>query len=244
MHNKDRARTPIRIIRGDGRGDFGDSKSRLRGWENREVVPRAADIFGERLYCVRWVDAWTARDKSAKGGMVEKTFSERHYLAPTANDVTREAKVLSHLMERFDEWQARGFIPSRKIEPGAETTRLGRERGWTHWHHLFTPRQLLVNGLFNGLSADLGHDLVERAYLQLLVGRLADWNSKLCRWVNDGANEKTAQTYSNQALNTLANWGVRTVLSLDTTLAKSKPAILGAPLAAAMAWSLMACVIC
>jgi hypothetical protein len=25
-----------------------------------------------------------------------------------------------------------------------ETTRLGRERGWTHWHHMFTPRDLVV----------------------------------------------------------------------------------------------------
>ena len=63
------------------------------------------------------------------------------------DDLDREALVLDLLRERFDDWQAKGYIPSRRIEPGDETTRLMRERGWTHWHHLFTPRQLLVHGL-------------------------------------------------------------------------------------------------
>ena len=30
------------------------------------------------------------------------------------------------------------------IEPATRPTSLIRERGWTHWHHLFTPRQLLL----------------------------------------------------------------------------------------------------
>ena len=64
-----KARTPIRVIRGDGRGTFGDSSSLLRGWENTDVVPRPNDIFGERLYCIRWVDTWV--------GDNGKTRSER-----------------------------------------------------------------------------------------------------------------------------------------------------------------------
>ena len=72
----------------------------------------------------------------------------RRYAAPDAADLAREAKVLELLRERFADWQREGFIPSRAIpESGAETDRLFRERGWTHWHHLFTPRQLLTHGL-------------------------------------------------------------------------------------------------
>jgi putative DNA methylase len=217
VHNKDRARTPIRVIRGDGRGDFGDSKSRLRGWDNRDVVPRADDIFGERLYCVRWLDTWTEWVENAKGETVEKTFSERHFCPPTTADLQREAKTLSLLLERFDNWQAKGFIPSRRIESGYNTDQPIRERGWTYWHHLFSPRQLLTNGLFNCLSESTVESHHAKVYCQLLVGRIADWNSRLSRWNPGLGNEKSEQTFSNQALNTLWNFGVRPAAALDTT---------------------------
>ena len=43
----------------------------------------------------------------------------------------------------------KGYIPSRRIELRLYNTNQPiRERGWIHWHHLFNPRQLLVNGLF------------------------------------------------------------------------------------------------
>lgn len=211
-------RTPIKVIRGDGRGDFGDSKSRLRGWESRDVVPRADDIFGERLYCIRWADTWTEWVENAKGESVEKTFSERHYLAPTATDLKRETKVLSLLMERFDEWQSKGFIPNRKIEPGAKTDEPIRTRGWTHWHHLYTPRQLLINGLLSSQAAKyLGEEGVAST---LLVGRLANWNSRLCRWQTGqgGGIGGGKDTFSNQALNTLCNYTTRGVTGLESAM--------------------------
>lgn len=220
-----KATTPIRVLRGDGRGDFGDSKSRLRGWENRDVVARPDDIFGERLYCVRWVDTWTERAENSKGDSVEKTFSERHYLAPNANDLNREAKVLSLLLERFDEWQAKGFIPSRKIEPGYNTDQPIRERGWTHWHHLFAPRQLLLLGLLNETVHRGSLPLPIRVGCQLAIGNSADWNSRLCRLRNSAGNEaRTENTFYNQALNTLFNFGVRPVLRLQETLVRDYPA--------------------
>jgi putative DNA methylase len=104
----------------------------LRRWSNDDVVPRPGDVFQERLYCVRWINA--------KG--------ERRYAAPDAADLAREAKVLELLRERFAPWQREGFIPSKAIpEGGVKTEEPIRTRGWTHWHHLFTPRQLLTLGL-------------------------------------------------------------------------------------------------
>ncbi len=203
------SRTPIKAIRGDGRGTFGESRSLLRGWENGDVVPRDDDIFGERLYCVRWVDTWI--DENGR------TQSERCYRAPTDSDLSREELVLELLQERFDDWQRQGYIPSRRIEPGAETTRLQRERGWTHWHHLFTPRQLLVNGSLAEKSAEAALSHTCKVALMLGVGRCADWSSRLGRWDSSQANEKSTQIFSNQALNTLANYGVRPLSALDTT---------------------------
>jgi adenine-specific DNA methylase len=206
-----KARTPIKAIRGDGRGTFGDSKSKLRGWENKDVVQRADDIFGERLYCIRWVDTWTETDNQGN----EKVFTERYFHAPTTNDLKRERQVLDLLTDRFEEWQKRGFIPNRKIEPGAKTDEPIRTRGWTHWHHLFTPRQLLINGLFLERAEGLKTEPQAKVAALLGVGRCADWNSRLCRWGTGAARESIAQTFSNQALNTLYTYASKALSLLD-----------------------------
>ena len=63
----------------------------------------------------------------------------------------RERKALTLITERFADWQKKGFIPRQKIqEDGDKTEEPIRTRGWTYWHHLFTPRQLLMHGLFFG----------------------------------------------------------------------------------------------
>lgn len=210
------SRTPIKAIRGDGRGTFSDSNNMLRGWDNKDVLPQSGDIFGERLYCIRWVDTWIECVEDSKGESVEKAFTERHYLAPTRQDLDREAKANELLMERFAEWQRQGVIPSRQIEPGAKTDEPIRTRGWTYWHQLFNPRQLLVNGLFNLLSSQQS-TLLRRIACQLGVGKCLDRNSRLCVWDSSPANEKVANTFLNQAMNCPMNYGSRTVISLDTT---------------------------
>lgn len=199
--------TPIRAIRGDGRGNFSDAANLLRPWENSDLVPRDGDIFGERLYCIRWVDSWVDEDG--------REVYERHYCAPTQADIAREAKVISILKEKFDRWQEAGFIPSKKIEPGQKTTEPIRTRGWTYWHHLFTPRQLLVNGSFAEEVSKLSG--VDGVSTLMMLGRIADWNSRLCRWNPGIGNEKSEQIFSNQALNTLYNFGCRTTKSLENT---------------------------
>ena len=131
------------------------------------------------------------------------------------DDLEREERALALLRERFAEWQRCGFLPSRAIVPGAETTRLIRERGWTHWHHLFTPRQLLTNGLLLK-QTETAPAMQERIAMLLGAARCADWNCRLSRWHPHGANEKGEQVFSNQALNTLENYAGRALASLAT----------------------------
>lgn len=207
-----RNRTPIKSIRGDGRGKFGEGKSLLRGWENRDVAPRQGDIFGERLYCIRWVDTWTERDK--KGN--EITRSDRHYAAPTPADLTREQKAIDLLVERFDQWQAKGFIPNRRIEPGYNTDQPTRERGWTYWHHLFNPRQLLLLGSLCDAVANLSLSQTQRLACLLGVFKCADHNSRLSGWSPLVGKELVDHVFANQALNTLFNNGTRAFTALDT----------------------------
>ncbi|MBF0106880.1 MAG: DUF1156 domain-containing protein [Deltaproteobacteria bacterium] len=166
----------------------------LRRWTNDDLVPRQDDVFQERLYCIRWINA----------------SGKRRYAAPDAADLAREAKVLELLHERFADWQREGFIPSKAIpERGAETDRLFRERGWTHWHHLFTPRQLLMHGLLAEISGRLVFSKTAKVGCLLGLGRMANWNSRLCLWDTSPANEKGKDVFLNQALNTLVNYSNR-----------------------------------
>ena len=198
--------TPILIssIRGDGRGDG------LRMWENDDLVPHPDDAFQERLYCIRWVETYTD-DQGRKQ-------TRKQYRAPDVSDLKREERVLALLRERFVEWQQEGYIPSRTIESGYNTDQPIRERGWTHWHHLFNPRQLLINGLFGEKSFDGEYSNIERVILLLGIGRCLNWNSELCVWNSDKSSEKTEQTFLNQALNTLFNYGVRTFANAKSSL--------------------------
>jgi putative DNA methylase len=177
----------------------------LRRWTNDDLMPRPGDVFQERLYCIRWID---------KDG-------NRRYSEPDAADLAREAKVLSLLQERFAKWQRDGFIPSRAIPEGGDKTEEPiRTRGWTHWHHLFTPRQLLVHGCISALSGELSNSKAAAAFMLITVARIANWNSRLCRWLQPqgGGIGGGVETFYNQALNTLFNFSVRPVRMLKSAL--------------------------
>ena len=216
--------TPIEVIRRN-----------LRLWENEDLTPRNDDVFQERLYCIRWVETYYEMKKGRKvteltqsrakelpnfqellesGKLKEK--KRRHYRAPTRETPESEEKVLDLLKERFRDWQAKGYIPSRRIKPGVKTDEPIRTRGWTYWHHMFTPRQLLMHGLFQENASNLVSNSLGEISEALGVGRCADWNSKLSRWDSSAANEKVAQTFSNQALNTLFSFAGRGLLALES----------------------------
>src|ERR1039458_9493260 len=175
-------------------------------WENDDLVPRKDDVFQERLYCIRWVKTWTDDDG--------KEQTERYYRAPDRRDIESEALVLRLLRERFPEWQAQGIIPSRRIEPGYNTDQPLRERGWTHWHHLFNPRQLLVLGALMEETARRVKSQSVAAAMLLGMSRCADYNARLSRWHPRSIGDKSEQTFSNQALNTLFNYATRSLSSL------------------------------
>ncbi len=168
----------------------------LRRWTNDDVVPRPGDVFQERLYCIRWINAQ----------------GERRFAAPDAADLARETKVLELLRARFAEWQREGFIPSKAIPEGGDKTEEPiRTRGWTHWHHLFTPRQLLMHGALIKESSIRSDNSEKRAYALLTVGYICDNSSRLCGWnphFSKGPGN-TRNVFSNQALNTLVNFGTK-----------------------------------
>lgn len=198
--------TPISSLRHDKIDENGNTIYGLRLWEADEFAPREDDVFRERLYAVRYEHM----EYLANG----KVKSSRYYAAPGRRDLENEEKVYRIVKENFPQWQAEGLIPSAEIEEGMETARLLRERGWKYWHQLFNARQLLLLGLFAKHIA-LAESQTERVVGILGLNKCADFNSKLCRW-NPNC-DKTEQTFYNQALNTLMNWGTRS-LSMVRTL--------------------------
>lgn len=199
-------RFAIITIRGDQRVD-GRTVYGLRQWEKGDLVPRPDDTFQERLYCIRYVE-----EVEDGGGKVELI---RHYMEPDSHDLAREEKVLKLLTERVSEWQEKGFIPSAAIPPGDKTDEPKYQRGWTYWHHLFNPRQLLVHGFMHEVVPET---VEARVGIALLMAKLANWNSRLCQWLQSqgGGIGGGKQAFYNMALNTLYNYSCRPLTALHS----------------------------
>lgn len=203
----------IASIRGDRRVG-GETIYGLRLWENDDLVPRPDDVFQERLYCVRWVETYW--EENRQGEMVEKI--RRHYCTVGEDDLRREEEVLELLRERFIEWQEKGFIPSRAIERGGDKTEEPiRTRGWTHWHHLFNPRQLLMHGEFSAQfvrNNDLSKESV--ATLNLSIGAAVDNQARLCGWNAHRSKGPgiSRNVFYDQALNPQLNYAGRPINNL------------------------------
>ena len=224
--------TPISTLRRDRTDQSGEVAYGLRRWEKHEFEPRPDDVFHERLYAVKY-----EHREVLPNGKVKAT---RYYRAPDARELANEKKVHDIVAANFAQWQADGLVPSMAIEAGYNTDQLIRERGWTYWHQLFNCRQLLTlkmfaeriggGDVFNAESQSCREDSLSprlcasalnstESKANLVAGilglnKLANWNSMLCRWINDGANEKGSETYYNQALNTLCNYPSRTMESI------------------------------
>ncbi len=195
----------IADLRGDRRVN-GETAYGLRMWENDDLVPRPDDVFQERLYCVRW----------AVSG------EDRIYAAPDATDLAREAKALSLVKKYFVEWQEKGYIPSRSIPRGGDKTEEPiRTRGWTHWHHLFTPRQLFMLGSFtkNAVSP-APTDALRVGAAAVGVGAALERLSRLCGidpHISKGPGS-TMNVFFNQALNAQMTYGSRRLAGIKRCL--------------------------
>lgn len=198
-------RTKISTLRGDYK-DGKDNKNRLRLWEKSDFIPQPDDIFQERLYCVQWMKQ---KPKS-------KNF-DYEFRTVTAEDLKREQIVIDYAQTHLADWQEKGFVPDSIIEAGTKTDEPIRTRGWTHWHHLFNARQLLVGSFYNRHSP---------SFLKFGFARVLNQSSKLSRWDNAKGSDKVQGVFDNQALNTVFNYGARSAFfSKNLVLAdfKSSP---------------------
>ena len=190
-------RMPVKTLRGDYRGPDGSALNRLRRWEELDFMPRDDDIFQERLYAIQWITK----------NSIYKSRQITYFRGVTDADLERERKVGKIVAENLATWQAEGLAPDMQIEPGYNTDQPIRERGWTHWLHLFNPRQLLLQAL--ALKAWRESPGTPLGWLN--VAKMADFNSRLCRWATSqgGGLGGPKGVFSNQALNTFYNYATR-----------------------------------
>lgn len=231
-------RLPIARLRGDGEGPLdadGARGNRLRPWTVHDVAPRepvwdadamavlagsapgawqGGDIFLERLYCIQWMDA----DELKQGKLRPTTW----FAAPTEADLDRESRLRVLVEENISAWQESGLIPDMWIEPGEKTDEPIRTRGWTHWHHLFTPRQLLLLATMKQAITGVADPLAACA-LCFDLTFMADKSARLSRWRVAFAGSATTapsadaveNVFYNQALNTLYVYGAKGLVMLQ-----------------------------
>ena len=194
--NNERSGVDITTIRGDYRDADGNNRNGLRPWTKSDFKPRADDIFQERLYCIQWIT------KETVGSSRQETF----FSAVTSHDYSRELQVEAIVEKHLLSWQEQGLVPDMLIEPGDKTDEPIRTRGWTYWHHLFGPRDLLRLQIVMKYTK-------QNPFLYLEFCSLLDFFSKLTQWIlrfgGKGGSEFTSHVFSNQALNPFLNWGNR-----------------------------------
>ncbi|WP_233554838.1 DUF1156 domain-containing protein [Deinococcus cavernae] len=167
----------------------------LRQWSKGDLTPAPSDFLQERLYCVRWT-------QDVREG--RRVRSVKSYEAVTPADLERESKCLHLLRERLEVWQHQGCIPDQPIHVGnPRQAYLPGVRGWTHWHHLFTPRQLLIGGLL----AEATEASAAAQELLGFAGKVADRGSKFCVWSK--LTYTPTATFTSHVLAPVYNWSAR-----------------------------------
>lgn len=172
----------------------------LQDWGAKKYTEDEDDLFHERLYAL----------------LCEDNQGKMQYVTVEEEDIEREKKIADYLAKHFDEWQEKGYIPSAEIVDGDETTRLSREQGWHYWHQIYDKRQLVLNGKFAEIIDKEAENRLETVTGIICLNRIVNFNSMLCRW--DTSRDQSAQTFYNQALNTLMNYGVRAFRTIPTLL--------------------------
>ena len=202
-------RTKISTLRGDFRTEDGITGNNLRLWEKADFTPRPDDVFQERLYAIHWMK------QKSNGKKFDYKFTE-----VSKADAERERIVEVYVGKHFSEWQNKGWIPDARIEPGDKTDEPIRTRGWTHWHHLFSARHLMLLGLIHRFGSNSNN--------LLMLSRILNYSGKLCIWSTSkpgssksgeggrtgGGSDNPVNVFYNQALNTLFNYGARGAVPL------------------------------
>jgi len=153
----------------------------------------------DRLYCVVAVrhqpklDAHGQPQRYASGKSKGEIKTEKvtFFRPPNAADLAALDAAAARLEAKWDEWDSQGLIPTEQVPPG-QKTREPQNYGMPRWCDMFTPRQLLghvtmLEELIR-LQGEMRQSMPEdrmravATYLQFVIDKGVDYNSKQTRW--------------------------------------------------------------
>lgn len=115
----------------------------------------------------------------------------RSFRAPTQTDLAALEAAQSASAPLVTKWIAEGVVPSEHVPEGNKTSEAIRY-GAVHWTDMFSPRQLLVHGVFaeefqrirgeieDALGPERGRDVA--GALGLMQGKSLNYNSRMSVW--------------------------------------------------------------
>ena len=152
----------------------------------------------DRLYCVSAVRYQPKLNKDGtpqryisgdKAGEI-KTEKVRFFRPPNSLDLEALSRAEKILQQNWPEWERQGLIPTENFPQGNDMR--PALYGMTRWCDMFTPRQLLghlimvekLNHLKPIIIRELGEERGRAVvtYLQFMVDKGLDYNSKQTRW--------------------------------------------------------------
>lgn len=136
-------------------------------------------------------EARASRMGSELYAVAVRTPTGRGFRAPTSVDLDALAAAERGLASVLDDWLADGILPNEAVPPGLKTAE-PLNYGMTLWRQMFSPRQLLVHGVFvdefrklmpevkEALPSDLASAVL--TLLALMQGKAVNYDAILSSW--------------------------------------------------------------
>lgn len=169
----------------DGTVSGGDG---ISSWDG--LVIDGEHIKAEAQAGRMWPTLYAVAARKPKG----KRGWNRYFRAPDAIDLSALSAAEDELGRHSAAWKSENVLPDEDLPAGSKTSEPLRY-GMSRWADMFSPRQLLVHGVFveewRRLCPEVRESLGEHgdgvmAVLGLMQGKAANWNSRLASW-NVGA---------------------------------------------------------
>lgn len=138
-----------------------------------------------------------------------RTANGREFRIPTDVDYRALAAAEAELERLLARWESNDVLPVETVPPGNKTNE-PRNYGMTRWRDMFTPRQLLVHGVFveeyrslvSEVRESLPHDPDRAdavlALLAMMPGKALNWNARMASW--DISRQKVRSVFDSHNL--------------------------------------------
>jgi len=142
------------------------------------------------------------------------------YRNPESGEEEANEQAYQYLMEKWDNWDEKGWIPTETVIEGTKTREM-LTRGMNKWFKIFSPRQLLSHLTYlekimevkkeikNEMNEDRQKAVI--TYLALIFDKCVDYGSILMKW--DGTRKKLCNTFDRHDFSFKWSFGERNIVA-------------------------------